>query len=619
MLGVLFSSLAFSATYYVAPTPTGTGDGTSTANRGEIITTIKKTVTGDIVYIAPGTYTLDATKVQPLNTGAYIRIPKDSSTPAASNIVFIGESDNPEDVRIIGDPATKRRIFYFAQGGHTLRNLLISGGYTAYQGAGICMPDNTLFYADPSLAFTASNCVVENCSALYQGANRGGLWRDCVIRNNEVRSTDYRKTLPITSEGSGGGVFNATLYNCVITNNTAGYCGGGIAGGTMTGLPGESACYTKAYNCLIGWNSSANGGGAGASEVMTGRTYCQLYDCTVVSNLARYMVGSTSNAFGGGAFLCTISNSVIRGNSSLRSGNHTDGKGNGAGGGVRDCTVTDSLIKDNTSIMGGAGASSCDLVRCAILNNCATGTAWNAGYGGGTHACPRVEDCLIAGNSGHYGGAGFNGSFDRCVMTNNQATVVDGGATYNATSRNCVVVGNYAARYYAHCRGAHYGDLVYANRNGTVNGTSGIGQDIANTNEPLPVVNCTVWNNLNGSAEVSRASVTNSIMTSVLSLKVAVNSFWRSGTGPANAVNCISGTDKDPKFAGVKVTDSPSTDVPWAAYALLASSPCRDAGVTLAGQTAETDLLGNPRVKFDGVDMGALELFTIPGLLIKLY
>ena len=34
---------------------------------------------------------------------------------------------------------------------------------------------------------------------------------------------------------------------------------------------------------------------------------------------------------------------------------------------------------------------------------------------------------------------------------------------------------------------------------------------------------------------------------------------------------------------------------------------CRDAGLTLPGQSAETDVLGNPRVRYDGVDMGALE------------
>ena len=46
---------------------------------------------------------------------------------------------------------------------------------------------------------------------------------------------------------------------------------------------------------------------------------------------------------------------------------------------------------------------------------------------------------------------------------------------------------------------------------------------------------------------------------------------------------------------------------PWTAFMLRASSPCRDTGLTLPGQATEKDALGNPRIKYAGVDMGALE------------
>ena len=45
--------------------------------------------------------------------GSYIRIPKTSSSTKVSNLTFIGESDNPEDVRLIGKPADGMRILYF--------------------------------------------------------------------------------------------------------------------------------------------------------------------------------------------------------------------------------------------------------------------------------------------------------------------------------------------------------------------------------------------------------------------------------------------------------------------------------------------------------------------------
>ena len=93
--------------------------------------------------------------------------------------------------------------------------------------------------------------------------------------------------------------------------------------------------------------------------------------------------------------------------------------------------------------------------------------------------------------------------------------------------------------------------------------------------EPLPVVNCTGWNNLYGNSNVSRATLTNSIVWSVTDMGThsAVNSFWRNGT-VANQTGCISGSDT---------------------------------GLTLPGQATEKDVFDNPRVKYGIVDMGALE------------
>ncbi|MBO7686448.1 MAG: hypothetical protein J6V72_08695 [Kiritimatiellae bacterium] len=620
-LFALSCAFAASATnWYVSPD--GTGGGTSPTDRGEAISTSLKMGAGDTVYFAPGTYNLDKNQSASPNygSGAYFRV-------SVNNATFIGESDNPEDVRLVGTGETDgMRIFYFSTQGHVLRNLLVSGGYTSYQGAGLCMADN--FVSTHEQAFFVSNCVVENCSAAYQGASRGGVWRDCVIRNNTVRNTTVTPNGgpgPNQVEGSGGGVFHATLYNCVITNNVAGLCGGGIAGGRVNGVYNRQVCTTKAYNCVIGWNRAQLGAGAGVTclygygtgvvTTLTERAYCQLFNCTVISNTASFV--------GGGTFLCTVSNSTIRGNSSTWSATSSAAENNhafyrwGGGGGVMLSDVEDSLIEANASPRGGAGAVKSNLTKCRILNNVASGNP--NGYGGGTYACPLVKDCVLAGNRANYGGAAFNGCLENCVITNNASTGVDGGATYNATSRNCIVVGNTAHRYYAHCRGAHYGDLVYGNKSENKNWdgvslsavASGIGADKENVNEGLPVVNCTVWNNLGGAAQVSRASLTNSVVMSVMAMDAhsAVNSFWRSGT-VANQTGCISGTDKDPKFVGIDVTQTATEsakDAPCAAYAIRLGSPCRDKGMALPGQATETDALGNPRVKYGGVDMGALE------------
>ena len=606
------AAVAFTASavdWHVAPG--GTGGGTSPSDRGDAMSVLYngQVASGDTIHFAAGTYNLDVNKIPAgSDYGAYLRVPN-----GISNLTLIGETGNAEDVRLVGNPSDKKRIIYFHHGGNVVRDILISDGYTEYQGAGICMADSLI--GSSETAFCASNCVVENCSAAYQGGGGfGGLWRNCVIRNNEARN---KGSFP---EGSAGGVFHAVLHDCVITNNMAGFCGGGIAGGRQNSADSNyPICVTRAYNCLIGWNHSVYGGGAAAAPANLTRERCQLFDCTLVENSAAYDSTGDGGGLGGGAYQCVVSNCVVRGNSSTR-GNDSEfnayghNYGVGKGGGVMDCTVVDSTLVENTCTGGGAGASNSDLAECVLQGNSATGgNPSYANYGGGAYSS-SLADCVLVGNSAGYGGAAFRGSLENCVMTNNQSTAYDGGAAYNANTRNCLVARNHANRYYALCKGSHYGDLVYGNVNNSRDpwgrsqplAASGIGADAGETE--AVAVNCTVWNNDNSSAQVSRTYMTNCIVNSVEYMPSAANSFWRYGT-VANQTDCISGEGLDPMFAGVDISLHPTVvaNVFPEAYAIKSKSSCRDKGVTFAWQIGTTDLLGNRRVKNGAVDFGALE------------
>ena len=622
MIGATAAALcANAANWYVAPD--GTGGGTSPSDRGGVMDVLYngQVASGDTIHLAVGTYNLDKNKSpegHAYGAGAYFSIPAE-----ISGLTFIGESDNPEDVCLIGGgSADGMRIFYFASGGHVLRNMLISGGYATYQGAGLCMGDR--FVGNPEAAFCASNCVVENCSAPYTGANFGGLWRDCVIRNNEVRNLtpspnpgevwNWYESI----EGSGGGVFHATLYGCVVTNNVAGFCGGGIAGGRINGLSDGAICVTKAYNCLIGWNRATYGGGAGVAPSFNTRGYCQLFGCTLIGNMGAYTDPGDGGGLGGGAYQCVVSNCVVRGNSTTRphgypftAYGHNYEKS--SGGGVMDCDVYDSTIESSTTLNNGAGAAFSSLTRCTILNNTASWTYPNFTFGGGTYSCSLVQDCVLSGNRAGYGGAAYAGYLEDCVISNNQSTAYDGGATYDASTRNCLVVGNTAQRYYAVCKGTHYGTLVYGNTNHSCDpwenllnpAASGIGAD---EGESAIAVNCTVWNNIYSSAQVSRTPMTNCIVGSVEYIPSSVNSFWRYGTVD-NQTGCVSGEDKDPMFEVITMSDDAAlvANVAPTAYGIKYKSPCCDKGLLLEGQRDEIDLLGNKRAKYASVDMGAIE------------
>ena len=428
------------------------------------------------------------------------------------------------------------------------------------------------------------------------GSNDRGiiLGRNAILRNVTVRGgwTDYQAAGVL---GSDNGIHDQfVVSNCVIEGCSAKYMGAGGSGGTW-------------YNCVIR-NNTVRNTASGANEGSGGGVYAGiLYDCVITNNTAGYcgggLAGGNDNGTASGSPRQTFAYGCLIGWNSAPNG----------GGAASSPAVTGSgyCILSNCTVIGnsaktGAGASKCKLTDCRLLDN--QTTLDSDAYGGATYKCDSVVRCYIAGNRGQFGGAGFNGTFVDCVMTNNSATGYDGGATYNATTRNCLVVDNYSNRGFAHCRGAHAGDLIYGNRMGGANPTAGktyvggIGQE---GTDVLPVVNCTVWGNQNG--DVLLATVTNTVAQNVSSLQAAVNSFWQSGAAPASVENCIYGTDKDPKFAGVRNPWTVTASTPPEAFKPKATSPLRDGGLTLAGQMTEKDLLGNPRVLFDSVDMGAIE------------
>ena len=118
---------------------------------------------------------------------------------------------------------------------------------------------------------------VGRCAWLTNGTSLAGFW----LRHG-------------TADVSGGGVFcassNVFLTNCIITDNSvASYSntviqgsGGGVYGGTL-------------YNCLVASNSAGlSGGGASAST---------LYNCTVAGNRA--------NRYGGGVYGSAATNCIV--------------------------------------------------------------------------------------------------------------------------------------------------------------------------------------------------------------------------------------------------------------------------------------------------------------------
>jgi hypothetical protein len=152
---------------------------------------------------------------------------------------------------------------------------------------------------------------------------------------------------------SGGGVWCnstlATVLNCVISGNSAGFDGGGASSGTFV-------------NCVFANNSAIEGGGAYTAT---------LNNCTLTNN---------SGSSGGGAFSSTLTGCVLAGNS----GDY--------GGGANAATLLNCKLSGNSAVSFGGGSYFGILINCTVVGNSAT----NAG--GGTYGS-TLTNCIVYFNT----------------------------------------------------------------------------------------------------------------------------------------------------------------------------------------------------------------------------
>ena len=302
---------------------------------------------GDVVIIAPGTYT----------------------GPGNHDIDFLGKpitvrSIDPNDPNIVAETIIDcnrlGRAFYFHNGedaNSILAGLTITNGY-AYNGAAICLGRHSRGEPDNGLVeCRIFNCIITNNTAQYGGT---------------VYCYDS----------------NAVITNCTITGNSA-YYGGAVY------------CYDSnavIANCTITGNTAAYGGGGGV--------YCYHSDavvtnCTIAGN----------SGYGGGAIYsedsdAVIANCTISANQCLRGGRGSYGGGIYCSYGsltITNCTISNN----NIAIDYGSGGGIYFQRNSPIIGNCLFSA--NSAYSGGAIKCDHsdvhIANCTFAGNSADAGGA----------------------------------------------------------------------------------------------------------------------------------------------------------------------------------------------------------------------
>jgi fermentation-respiration switch protein FrsA (DUF1100 family) len=209
---------------------------------------------------------------------------------------------------------------------------------------------------------------------------------NCVLANNLCVAG--------VSFGGGGAVYQGTLNNCILSNNSAIYYS----------VYGGAASYSVLNNCLIISNSASFGGGAANST---------LNHCSIVGNIAPFY-GSTS--WGGGTYTCTANYCLIAGNLSTTFG------GGDCQGILNYCILSNNVCYSGLGGNGSGGGSYQS--PPGILNNCLVISNVAYGNGGGVYynysyynpKVPIINSTIIGNTATNMGGGVYGGYYSNCIV-----------------------------------------------------------------------------------------------------------------------------------------------------------------------------------------------------------
>jgi hypothetical protein len=317
--------------------------------------------------------------------------------------------------------ATNWGVVYLAGPQSSIDGFTIYGGSTSNYGGGVRGTGGQ----------TVSNCAVVSNSACVGG---GTYFVD--VHNSTVAHNFAYFYGGSPYPGGGGCVLSASniARASVVSNNSALFDGGGLAGSVISYSPlvddcdvvnnsareGAGVFYVTVTNSRIWRNSATNAnvqGGGGAK-------YAYIYDCTVISNVA--------TKSGGGAYIVKAArNSTFAHNSAGTTG-----------GGGYILSGTNLVVRDNVATTTGGGMMYGLAESSTIERNVANGVG-----GGGAYATTLRYSVISSNYAAGVGGGGggiTSGSADSCAFIDNR-TGTTGNDVHNSTVRNCTILNTNAA------------------------------------------------------------------------------------------------------------------------------------------------------------------------------
>ncbi len=298
------------ADYHVAqngqtPAPPYSGWTTAASNIQEAVDAAD---IGATIWVAEGTYYAPDSPQE--NSVVYITKP----------LILRSDSSDPAKVIIDGGATCRGVTIYLTQsaeeyGPAILDGFTITNCYNNLRAAGIYISAG----ANANAATTIQNCIVTGNLLEKVGENRdaGGAGIYCissdiapVISNCLIKGNTAVELNTLTNNLRGGGVFFRTpglITDCVITENSASYSGGGI----YLSIPG-----TTIERCLITSNTAPDNAFGGGGLYVNSSSLEALRNSLLINNSA--IVGADLRFYGGATK--SIHNNTIGKAAMLREG-----------------------------------------------------------------------------------------------------------------------------------------------------------------------------------------------------------------------------------------------------------------------------------------------------------
>ena len=292
-----------------------------------------------------------------------------------------------------------------------------------------------------------------------------------------------------------------------------------------------------------------------------------------------------------------------------------------SGGGIYNegkLRLNNLMVKSNHST-GVQNSDSLEMFNCDIDSNSKMGGIWNK-----PGAVMNINGCNISGNKcntyGHaHGGGIFNeGLLDvgHCAVSYNTAAAY-GGGIFNAEGAMCTIWGSTISNNETTSQGGGLynptsvrNSIIVNNKGGTGYGLTGGGIFLSSGCEGI--FSSTIMNNTGdgiGSTLPDTFEIRNSVIFgNDVSLTGHFNTSYSCIAGAASANHNIT---RNPYCINPSGGKGPGFNGLTANWSMWGCSPCVNAGSNAFLQSGDSlDAAGEPRVKWNTVDMGAMELQT---------